>query len=95
MKLELIKKEKLNQQNKMKSKTTIQKLIDEVDDVLRIDYIEVNRRMVYQLFKEKLTILLDDEEAVIKQAYREGCWKCSQYETEELADKYYEQTYGI
>jgi hypothetical protein len=49
----------------MKSKTTIQKLIDEVDDVLRIDHIEVNRRMVYQLFKDKLTaMLLDDEESV-------------------------------
>lgn len=79
----------------MKSKTTIQKLIDEVDDVLRIDHIEVNRRMVYQLFKDKLTILLDDEESVIKQAFREGCWKSGQYNTEELAELYYESTYGV
>lgn len=79
----------------MKSKTTIQKLIDEIDDVLRIDHIEVNRRMVYQLFKDKLTILLDDEEAVIKQAYREGCWKSGHYMTEELADTYYDKTYGV
>lgn len=79
----------------MKSKTTIQKLIDEVDDVLRIDHIEVNRRMVYQLFKNKLTAMLEDEEHLIKMAFREGCWETGQYMTEELADKYYDEKYGI
>ena len=79
----------------MKSKTTIQRLIDEVDDVLKVDYIEPNRRMVYQFFKEKLTIMLDDEEHLIKQAFREGCWKTGHYMTEDLADLYYEKTYGI
>jgi hypothetical protein len=79
----------------MKSKTTIQRLIDEIDDVLRIDHIEVNRRMVYQFFKEKCEQLLEDEEYVIKQAFREGCWKSGHYMTEELADTYYDKTYGI
>jgi hypothetical protein len=79
----------------MKSKTTIQRLIDEVDDVLKVDYIEPNRRMVYQFFKEKLTIMLDDEEHLIKQAFREGCWKTGHYMTEDLAELYYEKTYGI
>jgi hypothetical protein len=79
----------------MKSKTTIQKLIDEVDDVLKVDYIEPNRRMVYQFFKEKLTIMLDDEEHLIKQAFREGCWETGHYMTEDLAELYYEKTYGI
>jgi hypothetical protein len=79
----------------MKSKTTIQKLLDEVDDVLRIDHIEVNRRMVYQLFKSKLTAMLEDEEHLIKMAFREGCGETGQFMTEELADKYYDEKYGV
>jgi hypothetical protein len=51
--------------------------------------------MVYQLFKDKLTAMLEDEEHLIKMAFREGCWETGQFMTEELADKYYEEKYGI
>jgi len=64
-------------------------------NTLRIDHIEVNRRMVYQFFKEKCERLLEDEEHIIKLAFREGCWETGQFMTEELADKYYDQKYGI
>jgi len=48
-----------------------------------------------QFFKEKCERLLEDEEHIIKLAFREGCWETGQFMTEELADKYYDQKYGI